>query len=225
MTSTSTGRGGGRVRVHNLMMSLDGYCAGPDQSAEDPMGRGSEGLREWAFATRTFRRMFGQGGGSEGVDDRFAAAGDAGVGATVMGRNMFGPVRGSWPDESWRGWWGERPPYGHPVFVLTHHPRPSLTMEGGTVFHFVTDGPEAALERARAAAGDADVRIGGGAATVATFLAAGAVDHLHIALTPVLLGAGERPWPAAGAGLPDGYRVAEVTPGEGAVHFVVARAG
>ncbi|MEQ9093335.1 MAG: dihydrofolate reductase family protein [Miltoncostaeaceae bacterium] len=220
---TEAGPGAGEVRVHNLTMSVDGYCAGPGQSLDDPMGRGARALHEWALATRTFRRMFGAEGGSDGLDERFAAAGDVGVGATIMGRNMFGPVRGPWPDESWRGWWGERPPYGHPVFVLTHHDRPSLTMEGGTVFHFVTGGPVEALELARAAAHGAAVRSGGGAATVATYLALGLVDHLHVALAPVLLGAGERPFArvdAPGAG----YRVAEVVAGEGATHITITRA-
>ena len=152
-----------KLRVHNLAMSLDGYVAGPDQSLDNPLGVGGERLHEWVFATRTGRRMIGEDGGDEGVDDDFIARGDEGIGATIMGRNMFGPIRGPWGDDDWTGWWGDDPPYHHPVFVLTHHPRPSITMEGGTTFHFVTDGIEAALERAFDAAGGQDVRLGGGA--------------------------------------------------------------
>jgi dihydrofolate reductase len=134
-----------KLRVHNFSVSLDGYAAGPDQGLDNPLGVGGMQLHNWAFGTRTFREMFGEAGGDDGVDDRFAAAGEMGLGATIMGRNMFGPIRGDWPDDAWRGWWGEDPPYHHDTFVLTHHPRESVTMEGGTVFHFVTDGIEAAL--------------------------------------------------------------------------------
>jgi len=151
-----------KLRVHNFSVSLDGYAAGPDQGLDNPLGVGGMQLHNWAFGTRTFREMFGEEGGDEGVDDRFAAAGEVGLGATIMGRNMFGPIRGDWPDNSWQGWWGEDPPYHHDTFVLTHHPRESVTMEGGTVFHFVTDGIEAALERAVAAADGQDVRLAGG---------------------------------------------------------------
>lgn len=212
-----------RLRVHNYSISVDGFCAGPDQSPEQPMGRGGMALHTWALATRSFHRTHGQEGGvAGGVDDDLMAAGVDGVGATIMGRNMFGPVRGPWPDASWRGWWGETPPFGHPVFVLTHHARPSFATADGNRFHFVTDGPEAALARAREAAAGADVRLGGGAATVAQFLARGLVDHLHLAVAPVLLGAGERPWPAA-AGWPEGYRVDAVVMGEGATHITLVR--
>src|SRR3954454_13996855 len=147
-------------------MSLDGYVAGPDQSREEPLGVGGERLHDWMFATRMWHRMIGEAGGSEGVDHEYAAAGVTGIGATVMGRNMFGPIRGPWPDESWRGWWGEDPPYHHPVFVLTHHERAPLEMQGGTFFHFVTGGMGEALDRARGAAAGRDVRIGGGVATI-----------------------------------------------------------
>jgi dihydrofolate reductase len=180
-----------KVRVAAFSVSLDGFGAGPDQSLQAPLGRGGEALHAWAWPTRTFQAMFGKGGGSTGVDEEFAAQSFAGVGAWILGRNMFGPVRGPWPDETWQGWWGDTPPYHTPVFVLTHHARAPLTMKGGTTFHFVTDGIEAALERARAAASAGDVRIGGGVATVREYLRAGLVDEMHLAFTPALLGRGE----------------------------------
>jgi dihydrofolate reductase len=183
-----------RLRVHNFSISVDGYAAGPDQDLENPLGVGGERLHEWIFGTPTGGAMLGEPAvdAVPGVDDRFLARGEDGIGATIMGRNMFGPVRGPWPDEEWTGWWGEDPPFHHPVFVLTHHPRPPLTMAGGTTFTFVTDGIEAALAQARAAAGDADVRLGGGADVVRQYLRAGLVDELHVAVVPVLLGGGER---------------------------------
>ena len=180
-----------KVRVNSFAVSLDGYGAGPDQSLENPLGVGGETLHEWFFPTRTFRAMLGQAGGSTGVDDAFAVAGFANVGAWILGRNMFGPVRGPWPDDTWKGWWGDEPPYHVPVFVLTHHPRAPIEMEGGTTFHFVTDGIRAALDRARQAAAGKDVRIGGGVSTIRQYLQAGLVDEIHLALTPVLLGRGE----------------------------------
>ena len=182
-----------RVRVAAFSISLDGYGAGPDQSLENPMGVGAMGLHRWVLGTRTFKRMFGgaDADGSTGVDDDFAAAGFENVGAWILGRNMFGPVRGPWPDESWRGWWGASPPYHVPVFVLTHHPRASIEMEGGTTFHFVTDGIDTALDGARAAAVGRDVRIGGGVSTVRQYLNAGLIDEMHLAIAPVLLGRGE----------------------------------
>ena len=180
-----------RVRVESFSVSVDGFGAGPDQSLENPLGVGGKALHGWAFTTRTFRQMFGQEGGDTGADDRFAARGFENVGAWVLGRNMFGPARGPWPDESWKGWWGDTPPYRCPVFVLTHHPRKPLEMEGGTVFHFVTDGFESALTQAKAAAGGKDVRIGGGVATIQQGLRAGRIDELHVAVAPVLLGRGE----------------------------------
>ncbi|MEA2498252.1 MAG: hypothetical protein QOH26_657 [Actinomycetota bacterium] len=181
-----------KLRVHNLSMSVDGYSAGPWQTADEPLGVGGESLHEWVFATRYGRRMIGEAGGDEGLDDKFLAEGDEGIGATIMGRNMFGPIRGAWDDSEWRGWWGDEPPYHHPVFVLTHHPRPSIEMQGGTTFHFVEEGIEAALERAFDAAGGKDVRLGGGAATIHQYLRAGLVDEMHVAIAPVLLGGGER---------------------------------
>ena len=181
-----------RLRINCFAVSADGYGAGPAQSLEQPLGVGGEGLHEWFIPTRTFRAMLGGGdGGTTGVDDEFAAAGIAGLGAWILGRNMCGPVRGPWPDDKWKGWWGPNPPYHMPVFVLTHHPRAPIEMEGGTTFHFVTDGIHAALERAKAAAGGKDVRVGGGVATVREYLRAGLVDEIHFAISPVLLGSGE----------------------------------
>ncbi len=180
-----------KVRVLSFATSIDGYSAGPAQSLQNPLGvRGPE-LMEWFFPTRVWRKMQGQEGGETGVDNGIAEQGFAGVGAWILGRNMFGPVRGPWPDDSWKGWWGDEPPYHVPVFVLTHHARPPLKMKGGTEFRFVTDGIHSALEQARAAAGAGDVRIGGGVATVRQYLQAGLIDELHLALRPVLLGSGE----------------------------------
>ena len=182
-----------KLCVRNLAISLDGYAAGPGQDLDNPLGVGGERLHEWVFATRSFYINTRAGAGGEtGVDDDFIARGDEGIGATIMGRNMFGPYRGPWADESWTGWWGEEPPYHHPVFVLTHHPRPPVTMRGGTTFHFVDGGIEEALERALEAAGGADVRLGGGAATIQQYLRAGLVDEMHVAIVPILLGGGER---------------------------------
>lgn len=211
-----------KLRVNSFAVSLDGYGAGPDQSLDDPLGRGGTALHEWFYPTRTFRRMFSDDDGTTGVDDDFAARGMENVGAWILGRNMFGPVRGPWPDLTWRGWWGESPPYHVPVFVLTHHPRPQLEMEGGTVFHFVTGGIEDALARARAAAGPRDVRIGGGSATVRQFLAARLVDEMHIVVSPVVLGRGEPLF--AGLDLPAlGYAVTAHMPSEKATHVVISR--
>jgi dihydrofolate reductase len=180
-----------KLKVRSFTISLDGYGAGPDQALEHPLGvRGPE-LMAWLFATRFWQRMHGLDGGETGADNRFAEQGVQNVGAWILGRNMFGPVRGPWPDESWSGWWGDEPPYHTPVFVLTHHARPTLRMQGGTEFHFVTDGINAALERARAAAGGRDVRLGGGVATVREYLRAGLIDEMHLAVQPVLLGRGE----------------------------------
>lgn len=181
-----------RLRVHNFTISLDGFAAGPRQSPQHPLGEGGLRLHEWIFRTRSFRKLQGHGGGETGVNDDLFRARTAGVGATIMGRNMFGPVRGPWPDESWRGWWGEDPPYHTPVYVLTHHARDPLPMEGGTTFFFVTDGIESALEQARAAAGEKDVSIAGGASTVRQYLAAGLLDELYLHIAPVVLGSGER---------------------------------
>jgi dihydrofolate reductase len=211
-----------KLRVHCFAVSLDGYGAGPEQSLDHPLGIGGMALHEWAFATQTFRKMFGSDGGTTGIDDEFAARGVDNIGAWILGRNMFGPVRGPWPDASWQGWWGDNPPYHTPVFVLTHHPRPSITMAGGTTFHFVTEGIHAALERAQQAAGGQDVRLGGGVATIQQYLRARLVDEVHVAIAPVLLGSGEPLF--AGLDLVGlGYRCARHVPTSGATHVVVER--
>jgi dihydrofolate reductase len=217
-----------KLRVHSLAMSLDGFVAGPDQDLDNPLGVGGERLHEWVFASRFGREMIGQDPGPESPDDPFLRQGEAGVGATVMGRNMFGPVRGPWTGESgesgesadWTGWWGPNPPYHHDVFVLTHHPRQSFAMEGGTTFHFVTEGIEAALDRAFAAAGGQDVRLGGGAATVRAYLGAGLVDELNLAVVPVLLGRGERLFDG-----PVDYAVAETVSTPAVTHVRLVRTG
>ena len=212
-----------KLRVMSFSLSLDGFGAGPEQSIDNPLGIGGMGLHQWAFATRTFRKMFGQDGGSTGIDDQFAARGFENVGAWILGRNMFGPVRGPWPDDSWKGWWGDNPPYHCDVFVLTHHPRASITMAGGTVFHFVTDGIHAALKRAMDAAGGRDVRIGGGVATIRQYLQERLVDEMHLAVSPVLLGRGEHLF--AGLNLLQlGYRTSEHVPTELATHIVLTKA-
>ena len=180
-----------RVRVHNFTISLDGYGAGPRQTREAPLGVGGEELHEWFIPTRAFQSIIGKPGGTTGIDDDIAARHGIGVGAWIMGRNMFGPVRGPWPDDQWRGWWGKNPPYHGPVFVLTHHARSPIEMEGGTVFHFVTGGAGEAMERAREAAGGKDVQIGGGVSTIRQYLEAGLIDDLHFAIAPRLLGSGE----------------------------------
>jgi dihydrofolate reductase len=180
-----------KLRVHSFSVSIDGYGAGPNQDLANPLGVGGTVLHEWFFATRTFQRMHGGDGGATGIDDDFAARGFANVGAWILGRNMFGPVRGPWPDDTWTGWWGDNPPYRTPVFVLTNHPRPSITMEGGTVFHFVADGIKPALARATEAANGLDIRLGGGVATIRQYLQAELIDEMHLAISPVLLGSGE----------------------------------
>ena len=212
-----------RLVVRSFAISLDGYGAGPHQSLEHPLGvRGPE-LMEWFFNSKTWRRMHGlQDGGEAGVDDGWAARGFDNIGAWILGRNMFGPVRGPWPDESWRGWWGDEPPYHTPVFVLTHHARAPLAMAGGTEFRFVTQGIHAALEAARAAAGDRDVRLGGGVASVREYLRAGLIDEMHLAVRPVLLGAGEHLF--QGLDLPAlGYECASQVAGERAIHVTLRR--
>ncbi|WP_249692367.1 dihydrofolate reductase family protein [Stappia sp. WLB 29] len=181
-----------KLRVHCFTLSLDGYGAGPDQGSEAPVGIGAEGLHQWMFDTPSFRRrVLGEDGGTPGINEDFVARSFESVGAWIMGRNMFGPVRGPWPDDSWKGWWGDAPPFHTEVFVLTRHPRASLEMKGGTVFHFVTDDIHAALERARAVAGDRDVRVGGGVSTLRQYLQAGLVDEMHLAVAPVVMGKGE----------------------------------
>ncbi|HEX9208123.1 MAG TPA: dihydrofolate reductase family protein [Steroidobacteraceae bacterium] len=215
------------VRVAGFSVSIDGFGAGPRQGLEHPLGVGGTALHEWTYATRTFQaEVLGQRGvGETGIDDDFAARGFANVGAWILGRNMFGPVRGSWAGSDWNGWWGDDPPYHSHVFVLTHHERPSVVMDGGTVFHFVTDGIDVALARARECAGeDRDVRIGGGAATIRQYLRAGLVDEMHLAMAPVLLGSGESL--LADIDLPAlGFRCVEHVATSRAMHVVLRRAG
>lgn len=212
-----------RLRIESFTISLDGFGAGPNQSLENPLGIGGTSLHGWAFATRTFQKvLLGGAGGETGVDDDFAQRGFTGVGAWILGRNMFGPVRGPWPDESWRGWWGENPVYHVPVFVLTNHPRAPLEMEGGTTFHFVTDGIESALERARDAAGGLDVRLGGGIKTIQAYFRARLVDEMHFVIAPVLLGSGERLFD--GLDLPAlGYACTQHVTSSRATHVVISR--
>ena len=212
-----------KLKVSSFGVSIDGYGAGPHQSLDNPLGVGGPALMEWAFTTRTIQRMLGiGGGGATGADEDFAARGFANVGAWILGRNMFGPVRGPWPDDQWKGWWGSSPPYHVPVFVLTHHPRESIEMEGGTTFHFVCDGIHAALARAKAAAGARDVRVGGGVATVRQYLRAGLVDEMHLALSPALLGSGEAL--LAGIDLPAlGFECTERVGSAYAMHVVLTK--
>lgn len=212
----------GRIRVEGFSLSLDGFGAGPEQSLQDPLGKRGKELHKWFVGTKTFKAMFGQTGGSEGVDDTFAHRSMDGFGAFILGRNMFGPVRGDWPDDNWKGWWGDNPPYHAPTFILTHHAREPIVMEGGTTFHFITDGIHAALERARDAAGARDVKIGGGVSTVRQYLQASLIDELHFAMSPVLLGRGEAMF--AGLDLPAlGYGVIESTGTDLATHIVLGR--
>ncbi|HTR04574.1 MAG TPA: dihydrofolate reductase family protein [Thermoanaerobaculia bacterium] len=215
-----------KLVVRSFSVSLDGFGAGPDQDLENPLGVGGPELFEWFFRSRTWNRMHGQGeGGETGADDDRAAQGFDGIGAWILGRNMFGPVRGPWPDESWKGWWGEEPPYHVPVFVLTHHARASIPMKGGTEFHFVTGGIREALGRAKEAAGGRDVRLGGGVATIRQYVEAGLVDELHLVVSPVVLGRGEKlfdglDWRALG------YTCVEHTPGvRAAAHVVLRKTG
>jgi dihydrofolate reductase len=211
-----------KLRVHAFGVSVDGYGAGPRQSLENPMGVGGMALHEWVFPTRMFQKMIGKEGGATGVDDDFAEKGFENIGAWIIGRNMFGPVRGPWPDESWKGWWGENPPYHCQVFVMTHHARAPIAMEGGTTFHFVTEGIHVALQRATAAANGKDIRLGGGAATIREFLRAGLVDSMHLAVAPALLGSGEPLF--ANLDLPQlGYRCTEHTATEKATHVILTK--
>ena len=214
-----------KLRVHALSMSVDGYTSGPgtDQTLDDPFATANVSLHDWMLATRLGGEMFGNEGGSTGIDDDLVASGFDGIGATIMGRNMFTTSRGPWTDDGWRGWWGPDPVYHHPVFVLTHHEREPIEMEGGTTFHFVTDGIESALRRATDAAGGADVRLGGGATAVREYLRAQLVDEMHLVLTDVLLGHGESPF--ADVDLPSlGYRVRELIPSSTVTHVLIDRA-
>lgn len=212
-----------RVRVASFTLSLDGYGAGPDQDLDNPLGVGGKDLHQWLFPTRTFQRvLFGKDGGTAGVDDDFAARGFQNIGAWILGRNMFGPIRGPWPNEDWKGWWGDNPPYHFPVFVLTHHARAPLEMEGGTTFHFVTGGIHEALDRAREAANGKDVRIGGGSNTIQQYLRAGLIDELHFAIAPVLLGGGERLFEGVDMRA-SGYECTQFVASDKATHVVLRR--
>jgi dihydrofolate reductase len=211
-----------RVLVQSLSVSLDGFAAGTSQDIDNPLGIHGPEMFEWFFPTKTFRSMHGGEGGETGIDDSFAARGMQGKGAWILGRNMFGPIRGPWPDENWKGWWGEEPPYHVPTFVLTHYDRQPLEMKGGTTFHFVTDGIVSALEKARDAAGDLDIRIGGGPATIRQFLSERLIDELHLAVRPVLLGSGEPLF--QGLDLRElGYECKESVAGERATHVTIGR--
>jgi len=211
-----------RIRVDSFAISIDGYAAGPHQDIDNPLGVGGKELVQWFLPTRTFQRTHGGEDGTTGVDDDFAARGFKNVGAWILGRNMFGPIRGPWPDLNWNGWWGENPPYHVPVFVLTHHARPSIEMEAGTTFHFITGGIHEALDRAREAANGKDVRIGGGANVIRQYLQAGLIDELHLAIAPALLGQGERLF--EGADLRTlGYECVEFVGSEKATHVVIRR--
>ena len=211
-----------RVRVECFTISIDGYGAGPDQSVDNPLGVGGEALHDWIVSTRTWRQMHGKEGGATGIDDDFAARGSKNVGAWIMGRNMFGPIRGPWPDMNWKGWWGKNPPFHGPVFVLTHHARPPLQMEGNTTFHFVTGGIHEALDQARKAADGMDVQISGGASTIQQYLRAGLIDEMHVAVVPVVLGGGERLF--EGVDLRAlGYECVQFVGSEKATHVVFGR--
>jgi len=210
-----------KVRVESFTISLDGYGAGPYQDINNPLGVGGKELHKWLFPTRTFQRsLFGKDDGTTGIDDDYAARGFQNVGAWILGRNMFGPIRGPWLDEEWKGWWGDNPPYHFPVFVLTHHARPPLEMEGDTTFHFVTGGIHEALDRAREAAAGRDVRIGGGSNTIQQYLREGLIDELHIAIAPVLLGNGERLFERVDLRAL-GYECVEFAASEKATHVVL----
>jgi dihydrofolate reductase len=212
----------GKVKVAAFSVSIDGFGAGPRQDLQNPLGvRGLE-LHGWFFQTEAFKKMHSQSGGNTGIDNDVAALSFENVGAWILGRNMFGPIRGPWKDDSWKGWWGENPPYHTPVFVLTHHARAPLAMEGGTTFHFVADGLEAALMQAKAAAAGKDVRIGGGVSTIRQYLSAGQIDEMHLAVSPVLLGEGENLF--SGIDLPKlGFSISQTVAGENATHVFVKR--
>ncbi|ANK92148.1 MULTISPECIES: dihydrofolate reductase family protein [Rhizobium] len=211
-----------KVRVAGFSVSVDGFGAGPEQSLNDPLGKRGPEMFQWFFHTRTFRAMMGKDDGSTGIDEDYASRAMANFGAFILGRNMFGPIRGEWPDDAWKGWWGPNPPYHAPTYILTHYPREPLVMEGGTTFHFVTGGIHQALDQAKAAAGDKDVKIGGGVATVRQYLQAGLIDELHFAVSPVVLGKGEAMF--AGIDLPAlGFRVTEHVASEKTTHLVLAK--
>src|SRR3984957_592340 len=211
-----------RVRVHNFSVSLDGYGTGDGQSLQSPFGHAGMKLHQWFFPTRTFRAMQGESGGSTGVDDAFPSQWASGVGVEIMGRNKFGPQRGPWADEEWKGWWGDDPPFHTPVFVLTHYPRPSIEMKGGTTFHFIDADPADAVKTAQEAAGGLDVRIGGGASTIRAYLAADVIDYVHIAIVPIVLGRGERLWDGL-EGLESRFEMEVASSPSGVTHLKLSR--
>jgi dihydrofolate reductase len=213
-----------KLRVLSFGISLDGYGAGLNQDLDNPLGVGGMAMLQWLFATRTFQQMHGRDGGATGIDDGFAARGFTNIGAWILGRNMFGPVRGLWPDDTWKGWWGDNPPYHTPVFVLTNHPRPSITMDGGTVFHFVADGINAAMTRATEAAKGQDIRLGGGVATIRQYLRAALIDEMHLAISPIILGSGEHLFTGIDAAKL-GYQCTEHVATANATHVVLTRRG
>jgi dihydrofolate reductase len=213
-----------KLKVQSFSISLDGYGAGPNQDLANPLGVGGMAMHQWFFATRTFQKIHGRDGGATGIDDDFAARGFANMGAWILGRNMFGPVRGPWPDDTWKGWWGDNPPYHTPAFVLTNHPRPPIVMEGGTVFHFVADGINAALALATEAANGKDIRLGGGVATIRQYLRAALIDEMHLAISPVLLGSGEHLFTGIDAAKL-GYEVTEHVASASVTHVVLTRRG
>ncbi len=211
-----------KLRVSSFSISLDGFGAGPNQDLENPLGVGGKDLHKWVFGTQTFQKLFGNSVGSTGIDNDFAVRGFENIGAWIMGRNMFGPIRGAWPDQEWKGWWGNNPPYHTPVFVLTHHSRAPIEMEGGTTFYFVTDGIASALKKAKEAAKGKDIRVGGGVATIREYLKAGLIDDIHLAISPLLLGSGEHL--LQGIDLKNlGYRCIEHVPTETATHVVIGK--
>ena len=211
-----------KVRVANFTISIDGYSSAPGQTREEPFGPGGIKIMDWYFPTDSLQKMQGKPGGETGVDNDFSVRSMTGMGAWILGRNMFGPIRGPWPDDEWKGWWGKNPPYHVPTFVLTHHARAPITMEGGTVFHFVTDGIKSALDQARKAAGEKDIRIGGGASTVRQYLQAGLIDEMHLVQSGVILGAGDSIF--AGTDLKGlGYECVERVAGERATHLIIRR--
>ncbi len=208
-----------RLRVESFSLSLDGFGAGPNQNLENPLGQNGMRVHEWFFPTETFNKMVGKPGGTTGIDNQFASRGFDGIGANIMGRNMFGPIRGEWTDEEWKGWWGPNPPYHSPVFVLTHHERKPLEMEGGNIFYFVTDGIESALKQAQKAAGGKDIRLNGGVSTIRQYLTKGLVDYMHLAVSPKILGAGENLFHGLDL-VKCGYAVKESVNGENATHMI-----
>lgn len=212
-----------RLRVESFALSLDGYGAGPNQDLTNPIGVNGKTIMEWFFPTATFTKMIGQAGGTDGIDNKFASRGFENIGANIMGRNMFGPIRGEWTDEEWKGWWGPNPPYHSPVFILTHHARKSIEMEGGTVFHFVTDGIESALKQAQTAAGGKDIRLNGGVSTIRQYLSKGLVDYMHLVVSPKLLGAGENLFTGLDL-IKLGYAIKESVNGENANHVIFEKA-